>query len=140
MLELRGMSAQDYLRFKGTAALVIEMDDRVDTYEYAFRKALSFLVDPVFIPFEVPEIRFAERAPLEDSIAKLKAHLATPANEDNLGEFHAAMDDVFHAPAELRKEVYSECHAAFVSAGGEANTARFVLIQALADGLFLDLG
>ena len=140
MPELRSMSAQDYLQFKGTAALVIEMDDRVDTYEYAFRKALSFLVDPVFIPFEIPEIRYSERALLEDSIAQLKAHLASPANEANLGEFHAAMDDVFHAPAELRKEVYSECHQAFVNAGGEANTARFVLIQALADGLFLDLG
>lgn len=140
MPQLRGMSAEAYLQFKGVARLLIEADDRLSTYEYAFQKALAFLVDPVFTPHEVPEVRFTERGQLDEPVQALIAHLSTPSDEANLGSYDAAMFEVYQADAKLRAEVYRECHHAFVETGGEQNSERFVLLQALADGLFLAPG
>ena len=134
---LRGMSAEKYLRFKGVARQLIEADERLNTYEYAFQKALGFLVDPVFTPFDLPEIRHTGEETLADAITALRDHLARPSEEDNLGAFDAAIGEVFHATCNVRVAIYRQCHGAFIGAGGEPNSERYLLIQALADGLFI---
>ncbi len=137
MIKLRAMSAEKYLRFKGIARMVIEADDRIDAYEYAFEKALTLLVDPVFTPFELPELRHTSIDTLAKPIAVLKQHLSSPSEEANLGPFDAAMDEVFYATAEVRSAIYRDCYESFVSGGGEPNSERFLLVQALADGLYV---
>ncbi|MFT5413475.1 MAG: hypothetical protein ACI9NC_006230, partial [Verrucomicrobiales bacterium] len=116
---LRNMSAEAYLKFKGIARLLIEADDRLSTYEYALQKALGFLVDPVFTPHEIPEVRFTSREELDEPLADLIGHLSKPEEEANLGSYDQALSEVYHATAELRAEIYRECHNAFVETGGE---------------------
>ncbi len=142
MPELRGMSAEAYLQFKGVARRLIESDERITTYEYAFQKALDFLVDPVFTTFEAPEIRYerAEDEGLAASVAVLRDYLSDPAKHDNLGPFDTALRDARHAGANLRGQLYGACHQAYVGAGDEQQSTRWVLLQALADGLFLEPG
>ena len=140
MPQLRSMSAEKYLYFKGVARQLIEADDRLNTYEYAFEKALAFLVDPVFTPFDPPEVRHTGQETLADEIATLEGHLSNPSDEDNLGAFDAAMAEVFHASAPVRSQIYRSCYEAFVGAGGEVESERYLLIQSLSDGLFLEPG
>ena len=136
MSELREMSAETFLHFKAVARLLIEADDWISTYEYAFQKAMAFLVDPVFATFEEPAILHKTIDSVKEDVEVLHSHLSDPSKEDNLGAFDAAIGEIFQASGSVRMEVYKSCYEAFVNSGGEQDTSRFILIQSLADGLF----
>jgi hypothetical protein len=134
---LRTVSADGFHHFKSVARLLIESDARLSIDEYAFTKALGFLVEPVFVPFQSPPIRYRSTEGLEDSIAALHAYLAEP-KEENLGHFDRALAEVFHASATVRREVYLSCEAAVDNAARAAGSTTRLLLQAVADALFLE--
>jgi len=140
MPSLRVMTADAYLHFKGVARLLIEADDRINTYEYAFEKAIAYLIDPVFTPPEEPEIRHTSRETLKWQLDLLKDHISDPAQEQNLGIFDDAVEKIYHATAAVRSELYLECHESFAGPDRKPDSMQYVLLQALADGLFLKLG
>jgi hypothetical protein len=139
MPQLRNMTAESFLHFKAVARLLIEADDRISTYEYAFEKALSFLVEPVFTAFIPPSIRHTSIDTLTKEIQILHTHLSTPEEETNLGTFDAALAEILHSTPEVRQQIYSQSHQTYISSGGTPNTTRYLLIQSLADTLHLKI-
>ncbi len=133
---LRTLSAESFHRFKSSVRVLIESDARLSIYEYAFTKALGFLVEPVFVPFKSPPIRHRSTEGLSDSIAALHAYLVEP-KEENLGHFDHALTDIFHASATVRREVYLSCEALVDNADQAPASATRLLLQAVADALFL---
>jgi len=133
---LRVLSADAYHHFKATARLLIESDARLTPHEYAFTKALGFLVDPVFTPLPSPPIRYRSTAALAESIAMLQANLAEP-KEENLGHFDRALGEVFHASATVRREIYLACETTVDNAARAPGGTTRLLLQAVADALFL---
>jgi hypothetical protein len=139
MPELRGMSMDAYRQFKGMARLLIESDARISIYEFAFEKALGFLVDPVFDVPATPEVRYRSVAdePLPAEIAVLSDYITDPSKHENLGPYDAALGEALHATAAVRGEIYATCYGVAFEGGDETQRVRYVLLQALSDALFI---
>ena len=158
MPALKGLSPDQYTRFRANVAALVEADGKIDLLEYTVQKTLLKTLDVHFGRAKRTAVRYRRIDPLLPSLSTVLSTLAYAGQEEDadvrrafeagltrisqtgpllakgdcsLGNLDAALDSLSEALPAVKKDILTAC-VACVAADGKVTPREGELVQAVA--------